>query len=295
LRTELSNLFRGPDVRFQPSSEELVNAFDSNKKWWLLVDGIDDSGSASEMVRLVREALRYAKDHDGRIVLSSRRNLFEYVVEKTVSDDLSFFLHDAWVVSVNGLDQDGFERRKQNLITQKGEQASAAQHGFDVLDAEAQTDAESKALVASIRRMALVVDGIAQLDLESGDLKGGTRRRRLIASWAATRQFESHCLGELCGNDERKAAIERTWRLMTTCLGEYSRAHDSIGLDALDEEIGRINRNPEIGRDTVLYALLGTGILEPFRRDTFRINKVWVPSPRVGSRSACILLLHQRP
>ena len=288
LRSELSNLFKGPDVRFRPSVDELSDAFDSNKEWWLLVDGIDDSSSGSEMVRLIREALTQAKRHGGRIVLSSRRSLLEYVVEKTISDDLDEFLKNAWIISVNGLDEAGFERRRMELVGQRGERGSRARQAFDRLEAEAKLDAESRELVADIKRMTLVIDGIAQLDLD-GSSETTEEARSAIARWAATRQFEAHCFGELCGNDERKAVIERIWRLMTGCLGEYSEREGAsvIGLDVLDEAVSKLNPNPGVSRDAVLYALLGTGMLDPVKRDTFRINRVWATPQRQSSPADC--------
>ena len=285
LRTELSNLFKGPDVWLQPSVEELSDAFESNRKWWLFVDGIDDAGSASDMVRLIREALRYAKNRGGRVLLSSRRSLLEYVLEKTISDDLASFLHDASVISVDGLDQAGFDRRKRELVSQPDPAGTRARRAFDELENQAVSDPDSKELILDIERTALVIDGIGQLDVELIDAQPSKLRRRgVIANWATTRQFESHCLGELCGNDERKAAIERTWRLVTSCLGEYSQKRGSIDLHELEDLIERVKGNREIGRDSVLYALLGTGLLEPHSRDTFIINKVWAASPESSLR-----------
>jgi hypothetical protein len=254
-----------------------LDAFQAAKNWWLLVDGFDDSGSAADMVRLIREANHLAEQREWRLVISSRLNLLEYVVERTFSDDLARFLNPAWIVAVDGLLDEGYNRRRKAL---EKEFSDIAKNGFNALDKAASDGGQN--LVNSIKRMPLVVNGISKLYSE---LQAHSSQKPVcvIDNWARVQQFEAHCIGELCGNDERKALIERTWRKMVTILDQTKE--EIIVLQGLDEKMSEVvsgrsrsraaasvNQNAA-GRDSILYALLGTGVLDPIYRDHFKIIK----------------------
>jgi len=294
LLTELSALFEKSEIKVRPRTSELLDTFASATGWWLLIDGIDDSGSATDMVRLAREAMQLARFHEHRLVISARRNLFEYVVQRTLSDDLDALTRDSWVIAVEGLDEDGFRRRREALEKALGR---PARDGFAALDSAA-ADAEAGKIVRSVKQMPLVVMGIAELDSARAR---GPRAACVIAEWARIRQFEAHCFGELCGNDQRKAAIERTWRKITGWVKKRhadslkKRHADSevLKLQELDDEITEVDRASEAGRDAVLYALLGTSVLNPISRDLFQINHDWTTMSQCDEASVSQRQTHE--